>query len=66
MYVRSPIPEALRLIALSAVLLPAVTHSQDGSGEPESRLQIDAGAGRYDAAVFAGLRRALLGGAANG
>ena len=42
---------ALGLIVLSACLLPAVTYSQDGSGEAESRLQIDAGAGRYDAAT---------------
>lgn len=51
MYVRSAIRNALRLIALSAVLLPAAAYSQDGSGEPESKLQIDAGAGRYDAAT---------------
>ena len=52
MYVRSPIPEALRLIALSAVLLPAVAYSQDGAGESESRLQIDADDGlHYDAAT---------------
>lgn len=51
MYVRSAIPDALRLIALSAFLLPAAAHSQEGSGEPESKLQIDAGAGRYDAAT---------------
>ncbi len=51
MYVRSAIPDALRVIVLSAVLLPAAAHSQDASGEPESKLQIDAGAGRYDAAT---------------
>ena len=51
MYVRSAIPDALCVIVLSAVLLPAVAHSQDGSGEPESKLQIDAGAGRYDAST---------------
>lgn len=39
------------LIALSVVLLPAVAYSQDASGDPESKLQIDAGAGRYDAAT---------------
>ena len=42
---------ALGLIVLSACLLPAAAYSQDGSGEAESRLQIDAGAGRYDAAT---------------
>lgn len=52
MYVRSPIPEALRLIALSALLLPAVASSQGGAGESESRLQIDADDGlHYDAAT---------------
>ena len=50
MYVRSPTRNALRLIVLSALLLPALAYAQDGSGESESRLQIDAGAGRYDAA----------------
>ena len=51
MYVRSAIRDIPRLIALSAVLLPAAAYAQDGSGEPESKLQIDAGAGRYDAAT---------------
>jgi len=52
MYVRSPIPEALRLIALSALLLPAVAYSQGGAGESETRLQIDADDGlHYDAAT---------------
>lgn len=51
MFVRSAIPDVLCAIALSAVLLPAAAYSQDGSGEPESKLQIDAGAGRYDAAT---------------
>ena len=51
MYVRSAIPDALLLVALSAVLLSTAAYSQDGSGEPESKLQIDAGAGRYDAAT---------------
>ena len=51
MYVRSAIPDALRAIALSALLLPAAAYSQDDSAEPESKLQIDAGAGRYDAAT---------------
>ena len=52
MYVRSPIRNALRLIGLSALLLQVVAYSQDGSGEPESRLQIDADDGlHYDAAT---------------
>ena len=51
MFVRSAIPDVLCVIALSVVLLPAAAYSQDGSGEPESKLQIDAGAGRYDAAT---------------
>lgn len=51
MYVLSAIRNALRLIALSAVLLPAAAYSQDDSGEAESKLQIDAGAGRYDAST---------------
>ncbi|MXW20391.1 MAG: hypothetical protein F4Z95_06270 [Gammaproteobacteria bacterium] len=52
MYVRSPIRNALRLIVLSALLLPVVAYSQEGSGEPESRLQIDADDGlHYDAAT---------------
>ncbi|MCY3604857.1 MAG: hypothetical protein OXH45_03745 [Gammaproteobacteria bacterium] len=52
MYVRSPTRNALRLIVLSALLLPVVAYSQDGSGEPESRLQIDADDGlHYDAAT---------------
>lgn len=51
MYVRSAIPDALRLIALAAFLLTAAAYSQEGTGEPESKLQIDAGAGRYDAAT---------------
>lgn len=52
MYVLSAIRNALRLIALSAVLLPAAAYSQDDSGEPESKLQIEApGGGRYDAAT---------------
>ncbi|MXW73993.1 MAG: hypothetical protein F4X96_02355 [Gammaproteobacteria bacterium] len=51
MFVRSAIPDVLCAIALSAVLLPAAAYSQDGSDEPESKLQIDAGAGRYDAAT---------------
>lgn len=52
MYVRSAIRNALRLIALSAVLLPGAAYSQDDTGEPESRLQIVApGGGRYDAAT---------------
>ncbi|MYH32845.1 MAG: hypothetical protein F4013_11755 [Gammaproteobacteria bacterium] len=52
MYVRSPIRNAMRLIGLSALLLPVVAYSQDGSGEPESRLQIDADDGlHYDAAT---------------
>ena len=51
MFVRSAIPDVLCAIALSAILLPAAAYSQDGSGEPESKLQIDAGAGRYDAAT---------------
>ena len=52
MYVRSPIRNALRLIVLSALLLPIVAYSQEGSGEPESRLQIDADDGlHYDAAT---------------
>ncbi len=42
---------ALGVIALAAILLPAAAHAQDGSDEPESKLQIDAGAGRYDAAT---------------
>ena len=42
---------ALGVIALAAVLLSAAAHAQDDSGEPESKLQIDAGAGRYDAAT---------------
>lgn len=42
----------MRLIGLSALLLPVVAYSQDGSGEPESRLQIDADDGlHYDAAT---------------
>ena len=41
----------LGVIALAAILLPAAAHAQDGSDEPESKLQIDAGAGRYDAAT---------------
>ena len=36
---------------MAAILLPAAAHAQDGSDEPESKLQIDAGAGRYDAAT---------------
>lgn len=51
MFVRSAIPDALRGVLLAAFLLPAGAYSQDGSGEPESKLQIDAGAGRYDAAT---------------
>ncbi|MDE0244364.1 MAG: hypothetical protein OXJ63_09825 [Gammaproteobacteria bacterium] len=51
MFVRSAIPDALRVVLLAAFLLPAGAYSQDGSGEPESKLQIDAGAGRYDAAT---------------
>lgn len=51
MYVRSAICNALRTAALAAFLLPASAYAQDGSGEPESKLQIDAGAGRYDAAT---------------
>ena len=52
MYVRSPIRNALRLIVLSALLLPIVAYSQEGSGEPESGLQIDADDGlHYDAAT---------------
>ncbi|MCY3940918.1 MAG: hypothetical protein OXG29_07545 [Gammaproteobacteria bacterium] len=51
MYVQSAIPDALRAIVLAAFLLPAAAYSQEGSAEPESKLQIDAGAGRYDAAT---------------
>ena len=42
---------ALAAIALAAVLLPAAAHAEEDSGEPESKLQIDADAGRYDAAT---------------
>ena len=51
MFVRSAIPDALPVVLLAAFLLPVGAYSQDGSGEPESKLQIDAGAGRYDAAT---------------
>ena len=51
MFVRSAIPDALRVVLLGAFLLPAAAYSQDDASEPESKLQIDAGAGRYDAAT---------------
>jgi len=52
MYVRSPTPDLLCVIALSALLLPAVAYAQEGSAEPENRLQIAAPGGlRYDAAT---------------
>ena len=52
MFVRSATRKALRLIALAALLLPApAALPQENGGEADSGLQIDAGAGRYDAAT---------------
>lgn len=51
MYGPSAIPDALRTAALALILLPAAAYAQEEPDELQSRLQIDAGAGRYDAAT---------------